>query len=150
MRIFPKGWPWQKNILDLDSPDDVYLRRTMWIKFLRLGVYTHRIYRSDYARCEHDHPWSFLTIILRGGYEEEIDGKTFVRKPGYIGWRRRGFKHRITRLLKGPALTLVIRFRDKGHWYFYNGRGEKPLHWQDYVLLPPHVRVAWCDDEIEA
>ena len=144
MRIFPKGWPWTKNIEDLESPGDVYLARTMWLKFNRLGVYTHRILLPDRARAEHSHPWTFLTIILRGGYVEEIEGKTYTRKPGYIGWRGRSFRHRIIALRGRPALTLIIRGRNGDRWNFYNKRGET-IDWQDYVLLPPHVRAAWTD-----
>ena len=149
MRIFPKGWPWKKNIEDLDELGAIYLARTMWIKFHRLGVYTHRIYRPDTARAVHDHPWPFLTVILRGGYEEEIRGRRYMRRPGYIGWRGRGFRHRITALRGESALTLVIRGRNNDRWNFYNKAGEA-MDWQDYILIPPHVRVAWCEDTINA
>lgn len=147
MRIFPKGWPWKKRIEDLEAPGDVYLARTMWLKFRRFGVYTHRIYRPDTARAERSHPWPFLTIILRGGYEEEIGGQRYTRRPGYIGWRGRGFRHRITALRKGPALTLIVRGRNGDRWNFYNTRDEA-IDWQDYILLPPHVRAAWFEGTI--
>jgi hypothetical protein len=34
------------------------------------GVKLHHILRSDEDRDCHDHPWSFLSIVLRGGYWE--------------------------------------------------------------------------------
>lgn len=139
-------WPWRKDILDLDSPGDVYLRRWFLFKTPWLAIYVHRIYRPDYARCEHDHPWRFLTCILGGGYVEEIDGKEYRRRPGYVGWRGAGFKHRITKLLRGPALTLVIRTRNREDWGFYDGRGGAFIHWRDYVRMPRKARVLWCDE----
>lgn len=49
-----------------------------------LKIYLHKFMRSDEDRALHDHPWSFLSIILRGGYfeiSETFEGKktTLVR-----------------------------------------------------------------------
>lgn len=112
-----KLWHW-KHIVDLDNPAEVYLSRLMLIKTRLFGLYVHVIRRADYARCEHDHPWSFVTIILRGGYEEEVGGTTFCRRPGYIGYRPRRFEHRITHLRRRTAVTLVFRGPDHVHWGF--------------------------------
>jgi hypothetical protein len=35
-----------------------------------LGIKLHHILRSDEDRDLHDHPWSFLSVILWGGYWE--------------------------------------------------------------------------------
>lgn len=47
----------------------VYLNRwgfrTRWF-----GVYLHRIESPDPGDFMHDHPWSFVSLILRGGYVE--------------------------------------------------------------------------------
>lgn len=138
-------WPWKKIITDLDSPLDVYLTRYFLLKTRRLGVYVHNIQRPDYARCEHDHPWPFLTVILRGGYTEELAGQRFVRRPGYIGWRGRNFEHRITELPKGNAWTLVIRGPDHFSWNFRTAMGK--VSWQTYVMWDGVKRVLWCDDK---
>ena len=34
------------------------------------GVYVHRMVRPDPYRDLHDHPWSFISISLSGGYRE--------------------------------------------------------------------------------
>lgn len=49
---------------------DPYLKR--WSLFLPFGasIKLHHILRSDEDRDLHDHPWSFVSIILRGGYYE--------------------------------------------------------------------------------
>lgn len=135
-----------KHIGDLDNPGAIYLSRLMLFKTKLLGIYVHIIRVADYARCEHNHPWPFLTIILRGGYVEEIDGKEYTRRPGYIGWRPRGFQHRITQLRKDSALTLVIRGPDRVDWHFKTIHGW--MHWSDYIKLDSVKRVLWCDDSL--
>jgi hypothetical protein len=47
-----------------------------------LGGRVHQILRSDSDRHAHDHPWPYLTIILRGGYWEEREFPS-----GAEGWR---------------------------------------------------------------
>jgi hypothetical protein len=136
--------PRWKHIQDLDAPEDVYLSRLMLFKTRWLGIYFHIIRRPDYARCEHDHPWPFVTLILRGGYEEEVRGQRFVRRPGYIGYRGRDFEHRITRLLGVTAWSLVIRGPDRVRWGFRTAIGKVP--WQQYVSWDGVKRVLWCAD----
>jgi hypothetical protein len=80
MRLF--RW---KHIVDIDNPADVYLSRLMLLKTPWFGIYFHVIRRPDWAHCQHDHPWPFVTCILRGGYEEEVGGQLFVRRPDTSG-----------------------------------------------------------------
>lgn len=50
---------------------DVYMRRWYILVFPRLfSIRIHHIQLGDLDRWPHDHPWSFLSIILRGGYTE--------------------------------------------------------------------------------
>src|SRR5688500_6187293 len=42
------------------------------IDVLPFGVYVHRILAPDPGLDLHDHPWPFVTLILRGGYVEEV------------------------------------------------------------------------------
>ena len=137
--------------MDLDEPDQIYLKRFFILKTRWLGIYVHKIYRPDYTRCIHNHPWSFFTFILKGGYREFINGEEHVRSPGYLGWRPHVASHRITELLDGPAWTLIVRFRDYKEWGFWTTEGYIP--WREYIYSAPGKfrdavqRVAWCADE---
>lgn len=139
--------PRWKHIEDLDRPGDIYLSRLFLVKRQWIGVYLHIIRRDDWSRCQHDHPWAFATLILAGGYEEEVGGKRYVRRPGYFGYRPRSFEHRITELLTGRAITLVVRFYDHVDWNFRTIFGKMP--WLDYIRQPNATRVLWCDDRPE-
>jgi hypothetical protein len=52
-----------------DNGEPYLIRRTL-ISFGKwFSIKYHQILQSDDV-CSHDHPWSFLTIILKGGYYE--------------------------------------------------------------------------------
>jgi hypothetical protein len=114
----------------------------------RFSLYLHVIRRPDWSKCQHDHPWSFITIILKGGYIEVVGEHTHIRRPGYIGYRPRRFEHAITKLLKGKAVTLVLRGPNHEEWGFRTRFGEK-VPWQRYVKSTSWARVFWCDDRPE-
>jgi hypothetical protein len=61
------------EIPDYANPERTYLRRWYLIETPFLGVKLHHIKLSDNPeRGYHDHPWSFLSIKLRGGYRERL------------------------------------------------------------------------------
>lgn len=139
-------WRW-KHIEDIDNPGDVYLSRLMLVWTPWFGLYLHIIRRPDWAQCQHDHPWAFVTFILKGGYEEEVgpDKTLHVRKRWYLGYRPRAFEHRITRLLHGNAVTLVLRFKNHDEWGFRMKDGTR-LSWMQYLGASLKQRILWCDE----
>lgn len=113
----------------------------------------HTMYLPDEA-CHHDHPWSFITLILSGGYTEEItreDGSQYTRhnRPGMILWRPATHTHRIASLPRGKATTLVLRFPYQRSWGFYvkrpwiAGKGVW-MHWQEHLNDIRNKGINWC------
>lgn len=43
-------------------------------------IYLHKFLRSDHDRALHDHPWNFVSIILKGGYWEFADDRAIPYK----------------------------------------------------------------------
>jgi len=67
-----------------------------------VALYVHHFHRSDNDRHVHDHPWSFFTLLLSGGYWEHIpkfaeqpDGPQVrvLRSRGSILWRPAEWRH---------------------------------------------------------
>lgn len=53
----------------LGDPECPYLRR--WaVDFGPFAVRLHHWYRSDDKRAPHTHPWWFVTLVLRGAYDD--------------------------------------------------------------------------------
>jgi hypothetical protein len=105
-----------------------WILRTPW-GTLRL----HRILQSDAGRDFHDHPFSFVSVILTGGYIEhrpgcecwQSRGRTFVlnyktcllfRAPAIV--RRRATEFHRLELIDGPTTTFVISSRYFRPWGF--------------------------------
>lgn len=64
--------PWFTWRQKLGNPECIYAER--WILKLpfNLGsIRFHHFLKSDDARAHHDHPWWFVTFVLRGSYVDE-------------------------------------------------------------------------------
>ncbi|AQT78287.1 hypothetical protein B1R94_02120 [Mycolicibacterium litorale] len=84
--------------------DDPYLLR--WHLIPRnpvLNIYLHKFLRSDDDRALHDHPWWFVSLILRGQYDEITDAGTKRRRAGSIAYRPATWRHRVALLWKSCA-----------------------------------------------
>ncbi len=91
---------------------DGYMNRWWLIPYNRFfpAVRVHEILRSDLPRVQgrpvdfHDHPWPYLTVVLRGGYTEV---KPQWDKSGlYVGDSRKWY---------GPGSVL---FRTARSWHY--------------------------------
>lgn len=146
------NWITKRVITDI-SQDEDYLRRwSLWLPF-GWSVKIHHIVRPDFDRCEHDHPWWFLRIILWGGYFEMANHTLHIRKPWRpwapwrIYWCGRGFRHRILRFLGKSNWSLVICGPKRDDWGFFTLAGW--MHWKEFVNAARMRRILWCDDGTE-
>lgn len=87
------------------------LLKTPWF-----NIYLHRLDSPNaHPQC-HDHPWSFLAIILKGGYSELHDGKWKWRGPGSILFRPAEWAHNVVTF--GTNWSIVITGAKKRDWGF--------------------------------
>jgi hypothetical protein len=92
----------------------LFRRRPKWFPF---NILIHKILKSDLGDL-HDHYWSYITIILKGGYWETNENGTFWRGPGYTGFRRAEDRHSL-RIPEGKsAWTLLFVGPNKGSKQF--------------------------------
>jgi hypothetical protein len=86
----------------------------------------HWIRLPDPQPHQHDHPVGFLSLTIRGGYEEETPTGVNGRR---LRFKRATDRHRILRVLPG-TITLVFAgpvTRDWGHWV-----DEQWIPWREY------------------
>lgn len=117
-----------------------YLFRLRIIQTPWFGIYLHDIFEPDGDRDPHNHPWSFISIILRGSYtelvypfpEKAIGSNLFYEEH----WKRFSFHrmgresaHRITEASPGLK-TLILTGPRRGNWGFFTPQGF--MEWQDY------------------
>lgn len=121
---------------DIGIKGDIYMRRWRFFPDWLPGFRIHNILRSDDDRALHDHPFSFLTIILKGGYWEFLsDGSRTWHGPGSVLWRPAKTLHRIELATRTfdcpedrwqelvPAWTFVFRSRYFREWGFQTRSG---------------------------
>lgn len=102
----------------------VFLKDRKWFPF---NVFIHKFLRSDPDDI-HDHPWSYATLILKGGYYEwtpifnsqgaKIGETRRWRRPGHVRFCRATSYHRIELKPNVDCWTLFMPGPQKREWGF--------------------------------
>jgi hypothetical protein len=100
------------------------------------SIRLHHWLGSDDKRAHHDHPWSFTTLVLRGGYTDSSpEGDEHLKAPAI---RHRKATHRHTVITDpGGAWTLLITGPKVRAWGFYVG-GKRFVKANKYFLTHGH------------
>ena len=96
----------RRVIKDRDSNEPYLIRFYLFLrdrKNFPFNITLHKVLKSD-ERVLHDHPWNYATLILKGGYWENIP--IYSREGNVVG---------ATRVWRGP-----------GHFRY---RKANDLHW---------------------
>jgi hypothetical protein len=108
-----------------------------------VAIRVHEILRSDRDRAPHDHPWPYLTVILKGGYTEQrydaggVLVSTKWHGPGSVLWRPAGSWHRLTLPDGQTATTLFMTGSYRNAWGF-NVAGQK-VGYREYLGAQPEA-----------
>lgn len=89
----------------------------------------HHWLGPDDGRAFHDHPWWFLTLVLRGSYTDRSPAGDDELGTGSVRLRRAVYRHTV---VPGPhgAWTLVLTGRRIRSWGFWpGGRFRKANKW---------------------
>jgi len=129
-----------------------------------IAVRIHRIVSPDDTRHMHDHPWWFISIVLRGFYVERVpmfkrhlpsiarvmedDGATIrrpepykqvIRKRGSIIFKKPSERHAISNISIGGVYTLFITGPWTQKWGFYTPEGKVPWDQYEQTTKEPNV-----------
>lgn len=115
---------WDRFEVPQYDGDGTYLTRWRVVSTPWGGIYLHRMSGPDPRATLHDHPWRFLSIVLRGGYVErrlnpitmKVDEHHVVR---HFNRMRLCDAHAIVDLLARETWTLLFvgrRVRTWGYW----------------------------------
>jgi hypothetical protein len=112
----------------LGLPDCPYLIR--WRIETKIGaVRLHRWLGPDDDRAFHDHPWWFITLVLRGGYTDSSPNGNEHIRAGNVRYRPALHQHTVIPD-PGGAWTLLVtgpKIRPWGFWL--NGKFWKANKW---------------------
>lgn len=117
----------KKKIIYRDDHKPYLIRYSLFTcKWFAIKV--HHILLSDYA-CLHDHPWSFITFLIKGWYVEHTETRCRLYGPLNILYRTAEFAHRLE--IVKPVWSFVITFKKKRNWGFFTKKGW--VNWFKYI-----------------
>lgn len=138
----PRWALWQRFTIPCQDGTH-YLARLRIVQTPWFGVYLHDIFEDDGDRDPHNHPWSFVSIVLRGHYTERLYPDPLnTRQHFVLKTHRRWSAHRMGRssahriVEAAPGLkTLILVGPRRASWGFFREadwfRGRL-VDWQDY------------------
>lgn len=126
----------QKFVIpDIAEPERDYLVRWRLVQTPWFGIFLHKILMIDNDINLHDHPWNFVTWIIKGAYLEERDGKQYSWDQGSIHKMSIGSFHKISHLWRVPTWSLVFVGPRKRQWGYQTKDGWVPrseYNWKYY------------------
>lgn len=121
--------------------DGNYLTRLRIIQTPWFGIYLHRFDGPDPRPTLHDHPWQFLSVILRGGYtERRLNPHTHaVDEAHRVRWFNRvraGDAHSISMLHRTPTWSLMLVGKRVRTWGYLDPIGPGTWTWTEFSQHP--------------
>lgn len=153
-----KRKPYRKG--HLYHPDgSLYMARYCFFETRWLSARVHHLATADSDRHFHDHPWAFVSLMLRGAYVEERPRSIFpcfdftptpnqlqwedecgeaytltLRKAGSLALRHAPDRHRIS-VVMPDTWSLFVYGPERQWWGFYTPQGK--IYFQDYAKANP-------------
>ena len=128
----------RRVITDRDGKVPYLIRYYLFLKERKnfpFNITLHKVLVSDEPTL-HDHPWSYATLILKGGYYENTPNGRYWRGPGHFRYRKASDLHylELDKDADGneiPCWSLFFMGRKAGAWGFIkNGIW---VHNKDYL-----------------
>ncbi len=113
------------EVPDYDNPKEVSRTRWRIIHTPWFGIYLHKWNKPDPRPTQHNHPWSFFSVILRGEYTEKRKEPNLVWRYNVIKWLNivpRTVFHAVSSV---TPETISLMFVGKTHedWGYWNDLG---------------------------
>jgi len=120
----------------IGTPECPLMRR--WVAQTPLGgLRVHHFLRGDADRDPHDHPFSFVTFVLRGGYVDVTPEAREVLRPGAVRYRP---AHHVHRVETAGCWTLVLSGPQVHRWGFITPSGRQSM--AEYHAINGHPACA--------
>ena len=101
----------------LGKPECPYMRRWV-IDFKLFSLRLHHWYSSDDQRFAHDHAWNFITIVLKGSYEDISDNGSELLQTGSLRYRTARHRHKV-KVPPSGCWTFLITGSFSRRWGFW-------------------------------
>jgi hypothetical protein len=118
------------EVPSVEHPLEAHFVRWRVIQTPLFGIYVHRFDNPD-VRTFHDHPWNFISLVLKGGYAEALSQEPIEDNPtqyrtvraGRFNIKRATDLHFIASLLRRPTWTVLVVGRRQRVWGYVDETG---------------------------
>jgi hypothetical protein len=122
---------YKKTIINREDGKPYLIRHSLF-SCAWFAIKVHNILLSD-PSCQHDHPWAFITFLMKGSYIEESYFEGWKRDRYVIHAKRKHYKrfsllfrsakytHRL--IVGKPVWTFVVTFKKVRTWGFVTPSG---------------------------
>lgn len=127
-KLPPRTWrnKWGEYLGRVECP---YARRWVIESPTGYSLRIHHFYKSDDKRYYHDHPWWFLTLVLRGSYIDVSASGQDKLTPGSVRFRKSSHAHSVVvnhDYRENGVWTIVLTGPKSRKWGFWvNGKFKK-------------------------
>ena len=135
MKIKPFQIRWNEKLGREDCPYATRYVLNLWLFSIRIHIWR----RSDDKRYMHDHPWGFLTLVVRGYYTDVSLRGRDVMRVGSVRHRRSGHRHYVE-VPRCGCITILFTGPAERKWGFYlpsRNRLLRPLRYFSRYGHPP-------------
>lgn len=133
------GTSWRLLLAEEIGPPACPMMRRWVLQTPLGGLRLHHFLRGDGDRNPHDHPFGFVTLVLRGSYVDVSDEGRDKLRVGSVRCRPAHHAHRVE---TDGCWTLVLCSAMRRRWGFLTERGWVP--WREYHALNGYPA---CADE---
>lgn len=102
----------------------LHFRRWRLVETKYFRFYVHQIFEFDKDEHLHNHPWNFLSFVLKGGYIEVLSkGKQKLVPRFRFNFHKAADYHRIVWIQK-PTISLFLAFGKYRTWGYETSEGH--------------------------
>lgn len=116
-----------KTVKTIVSKEGVlHFKRFAIIECSLFNIYIHRIYHEDEEKHMHDHPWDYVSVLLRGKFiEKTVNGHSGWIRPISVIKRKAEDFHKIQALGIGCShlTTLFFTGKRRREWGYDTEKG---------------------------
>lgn len=127
MRWVARWLRWRFEHKDIGWKDigEEFTRYTLW-STRWFNIYLHQLDAPNWHPQCHDHPWSFVTLLLKNGYLERVGDRYYRRRVGSVLYRSAEFSHNVITPY-GTSWSLVVTGKKRRLWGLHDCRSvEEP------------------------
>lgn len=105
---------WVKEIKSKEG--ELHFKRFSIFACRYFSIYIHHIYKADQDKHLHNHPWNYVSMVIKGSYlEQSVAGVNHIM-PFSFNYAKRNRFHKILKLNDEKVISIFITGKRHKTW----------------------------------